>query len=124
MLYVIGKGDSMKVLTLGDHVADAIKPSTIASLEVKVRDDLRIALTLIKHAENLAQLMTFRGTGLTQLTSSDTSDFHYGTTATGVLLRPIDDHGTPLAVDGTNLNAVFSVAILAVGLSLKEATTR
>lgn len=122
---MIGKGDSVKVLPLGDHIADAIKPSMIASLEARARSDLRIVLTVIKYAENMAQLMTFRGAGLTRLTNSETSDFHYGTTATGVLIRPIDDHGTQIAVDGTrtSLNTVFSVAILAVGLSLKEATT-
>jgi hypothetical protein len=115
----------MKVLPLGDHVTEAIKPSALARLETHVRDDLRIALTVIKHAENMAQLMTFRGTRLTRLTNSDASDFHYGTTSTGVVLRPIDDHGTQLAIDHSrsSLSAVFSVAILAVGPSLKEATT-
>lgn len=115
----------MKVLPLGDHVAEAIKPSALARLEARVSEDLRVALTVIKHAENLAQLMTFRGTTLTQITNSDASDFHYGTSAAGVVLRPIDDQGTHLAVDHSraSLSTVFSVAILAVGLSLKEATT-
>lgn len=116
----------MNVLPLGEPVAEAIKPSTIAGLEAEVRDDLRIALTFIKYAESMAHLMTCRGTKLTRLTNSDTSDFHYGTTATGVLLRAIDDQGEQLAVDDTrvSLNTVFSVAILAVGLSLGEAITR
>lgn len=114
----------MKVLPLGEHTAEAIKPSSLGRLEARVKDDLRITLTVIKHAETMAHLMTFRGTSLTRLTDSDKSDFHYGTNITGVVLRPIDDQGTQLAVDHTraSLSAVFSVAILAVGLSLKEAT--
>jgi hypothetical protein len=115
----------LKVLPLGDHVVDALKPSALARLEAQVREDLRIALTLIKHSESMAHLMAFRGTTLTRLTNSDTSDFHYGTTGTGVVLRPIDDQGAQLAVDHSkaSLSTVFSVAILAVDLSLKEATT-
>jgi hypothetical protein len=114
----------VKVLPLGDGVAAALQPTSLARLGDRVRDDLRIALTIIKGAESMAQLMTFRGTHLTRLANSDTSDFHYGTTVTGLVLRPIDDHGTQIAVDHTRagLSAVFSVAILAVGLSLKEAT--
>jgi hypothetical protein len=115
----------MKVLALGDHVVDAIKPSSLARLEAQVRNDLRIALTVIKHAETMAQLMAFRGTTLTRITNSGMSDFHFGTKASGLVLRPIDDQGTQLAVDHAraSLSTVFSVAILAVDLSLKEATT-
>lgn len=114
----------MKVLPLGDHVAEAITPSALARLEDRIRDDLRMALHLIKHAENLAQLATTRAVALTRLPSKEASDFHYGTNATGVILRPIDDNGAKIAVGDTapSLNAVLSVAILAVGLSLKEAT--
>ncbi len=113
------------MLPLGDHAAEAIRPSALARLEAQIRDDLRIALTLIKHSESMAHLMAFRGITLTRLTNSDMSDFHYGTAATGIVLRPIDDQGTQLAVDHSraSLSTVFSVAILAVGLSLKEATT-
>ena len=115
----------MKVLPVGDHVVEAIKPSTLSRLEAHLRDDLRIALTVIQYAETMAQLMSFRGTTLTRIADSDTSDFHYGTAATGVVLRPIDGQGTQLAVDHSraSLSTVFSVAILAVGQSLKEATT-
>lgn len=116
----------MKVLCLGDDVVEAIKPSVLARLGAQVRDDLRIALTVIKHAETMGQLMAFRGTTLTRIGDSNESDFHYGTTATGVVLRPIDDQGTQLVVDHSraSLSTVFSVAIVAVGLSLKEATSR
>ncbi|WP_133787333.1 hypothetical protein [Kribbella sp. VKM Ac-2571] len=78
---------------------------------------------MIKYAETMVQLAAFRGISLTRLANSDVSDFHYGTDITGVVLRPIDDQGIQLAVDhnSANLSAVFSVAILAVGLSLKEA---
>jgi hypothetical protein len=115
----------LKVLSLGDHVVEAIKPSALARLEAQVRDDLRIVLTVIKHAETMAHLTTFRGTALTRISKSDTSDFHYGTTATGVVLRPIDDQGSQIPVERSRacLSTVYSVAILAVGLSLKEATT-
>ena len=115
----------MKVLLVGDHVVEAIKPSALARLEAHLRGDLRTALTVIKYAETMAQLMSFRGTTLTRIADSDTSDFHYGTAATGVVLRPIDGQGIQLAVDHSraSLSTVFSVAILAVGQSLKEATT-
>lgn len=114
----------MKVLALDDHVADALKPSAVASLGEEVSDDLRIVLTFIKYAENMAHLVTPKGTNLTRLTNNGASDYHYGTTATGVLLRPIDEHGKHLAIDDSkaSLSTVHSVAILAVGLSLKEAT--
>jgi len=113
------------VLPLGDGVAAAIQPTSLARLGARVRDDLRIILTVVKNAETMAQLMTFRGTQLTRLTDSETSDFHYGTAITGLVIQPVDDHGTQIAVDHTKagLSAVFSVAILAVELSLKEATT-
>lgn len=112
----------MKVLTLGDHIADALKPSAVAALGAAVSHDLRIVLTFIKYAENMAHLMTPKGTKLTRLTNTDASDYHYGTTATGVLIRPIDEHGLHLAIDDTrtSLSTVYSVAILAVGPSLKE----
>lgn len=115
----------MRVLPLGDHVAEAIKPSSLGRLEARVKNDLRIALTHIKYAETLSQLMSFRGTTLTRLAGLETSDFHYGTDITGVVLRPIDNHGTQLAVDhtSTSLSAVFSVALVAVGPSLEEATS-
>ena len=124
-LYENGKGSDLRVLSLGDDVVEAIKPSALARLEAQVSDDLRIILTVIKHAKTMAHLTTFRGTTLTRITNSDTSDFHYGTTATGVVLRPIDDQGTqlPVAHSRARLSTVYSVAILAVGLSLKEATT-
>jgi hypothetical protein len=112
----------MKVLPLGD-AADALKPSSVIALGAAGSYDLRIVLTIIKYAENMAHLMAPRSTTLTRLANADTSDFHYGTPATGVLLRPIDEHGQHLATDGTrtSLSTVYSVAILAVGLSLKEA---
>jgi len=115
----------VKVLPLGDGVAEAIRPSSLTCLEARVRDDLRITLTVIKYAETMAHLMAFRGTSLTRLTIPGASDFHYGTDITGVVLHPVEDQGTQLAVDHTkaSLGAVFSVAILAVGLSLKEATS-
>lgn len=115
----------MKVLPLGGDVAEAIRPSSLVRLEARVKDDLRITLTVLKHAETMAHLMDFRGTSLTRLTSPGATDFHYGTAITGVVLRPVDDQGIQLAVDHTksSLSAVFSVAILAVGLSLKEATS-
>lgn len=115
----------MKVLPFGDGVAEAIRPSSLTCLEGRVRDDLRVILTVIKYAETMAHLMSFRGTSLTRLTIPVPPDFHYGTDITGVVLRPVDDQGTQLAVDHTraSLGAVFSVAILAVGLSLKEATS-
>ena len=113
----------MKVLPLGDHVANALKPSAVTALGAAISHDLRVVLTFIKYAENMAQLMTTKSTNLTVLANTDTADFHYGTPATGVLLRPIDEHGNHLATDGTrtSLSTVYSVAILAVGLSLKEA---
>lgn len=113
----------MKVLPLGDRVTEAIRPSALACHEARIRDDLRMALHLIKHAEDLAQLATTRTVALTRLPSKEASDFHYGTNATGVILRPIDDNGAPIALGDTapSLSAVLSVAILAVGLSLKEA---
>lgn len=113
----------MKVLPLGDQVADALRPSAVAALSAAVSQDLRIVLTFIKYAENMAHLTTSRGTRLTRLTNTDVSDFYYGTTAAGVLMRAIDDQGSPLVVDGaeTSLSAVYAVAILAVGLSLKDA---
>jgi hypothetical protein len=122
--YQIGKGGRVKVLPLGDSVAEAITPSALAGLEDRIRDDLRMALHLIKHAENLGQLATTRAVALTRLPTKEASDFHYGTNATGVTLRAIDDNGAKIAVGDTapSLNAVLSVAILAVGLSLKEAT--
>lgn len=82
-----------------------------------------MALYLIKHAETLAQLATTRAAALTRLPNKEASDFHYGTTATGLVLRAIDDNAARIAADHTapGLKAVFSVAILAVGLSLKEA---
>lgn len=122
--YQIGKGIHVKVLPLGDRVAEAITPSALTCLDARIRDDLRMTLHLIKHAENLAQLATTRAVALTRLPSKEVSDFHYGTNATGVILRPIDDNGAQIAVGDTapSLNAVLSVAILAVGLSLKEAT--
>jgi len=114
----------VKVLPLGDDVVEAIRPTALTRLEGQVRDDLRLALHLIQHAETLAQLATTRAAILTRLPSKEAPDFHYGTTATGVVLRPIDDNGTQIAVDHTahSLRVVLSVAILAVGLSLKEAT--
>lgn len=114
----------MKIVAHGDHVAEAITPSALACLKAHIRDDLRMALHLIKHAETLAQLATTRAVGLTRLPRAEQSDFHYGTHATGVILRPVDDNGTEFAVDSTiaSLTAVSAVAILAVGLSLKEAT--
>jgi hypothetical protein len=114
----------LKVLPVGDGVAAAITPSALACLEERIRDDLRMALHLLKHAENLGQLATTRAVALTRLPTSEASDFHYGTSATGVTLRAIDDNGAKFAVGDTalSLNAVLSVAVLAVGLSLKEAT--
>jgi len=114
----------VKVLPLGEGVATAIMPSALACLEDRIRDDLRMALHLIKHAENLGQLATTRAVALTRLPTNEASDFHYGTTAIGVTLRAIDDNGANIAVDDTapSLNAVLSVAVLAVGLSLKEAS--
>ena len=115
----------MKVLAVGDHVAEAITPSALACLGGRLRADLRMALYLIQHAETMAQLATTKAAGLTRLPNKEAPDFHYGTNATGVVLRPIDDNGAQIAVDHTvaSLNAVFSVAILAVGMSLKEATS-
>lgn len=112
------------VVPLGDHVADALMPSSVAALDVAASCDLRIVLTLIKFSESMAHLMTPKGTKLTRLPNGATADYHYGTTVTGVLLRPIDEHGNHLITDGTriSLRTVYSVAILAVGLSLKEAT--
>ena len=114
----------MKVLPLGDHVADALRPSAVATLGAASSHDLRIVLTFIKYAETMAHLMTSKGTKLTRLTNTDAPDYHYGTTATGVLLRPIDERGKHLAIDDTRtgLSTVYAVAILAVGLSLKEAS--
>lgn len=114
----------MKVLPLGDGVADAMAPSALACLENRTREDLRMALHLIKHAENLGQLATTRAVALTRLPNKEASDFHYGTSVTGVTLRAIDDNGARIAVgdNAPSLNAVLSVAVLAVGLSLKEAT--
>ena len=114
----------MKVLPLGDGVAMAITPSALACLDDRIRDDLRMALHLIKHAENLGQLATTRAVALKRLPTNEASDFHYGTTATGVTLRAIDDDGARITVDdtATSLKAVLSVAVLAVGLSLKEAS--
>lgn len=113
----------MKVLPLGDEVADALRPSAVSALRAAVSQDLRIVLTFIKYAENMAHLTTSKGARLTRLTNTDVSDFYYGTTVTGVLMRPIDDRGSHLAIDGTrtSLSTVYSVAILAVGLSLKDA---
>lgn len=113
----------MKVLPLDEHVVDALKPSAVTTLGTAVSHELRIVLTFIKYAESMAQLMTARSTSLTRLANEDTADFHYGTAVTGVLLRPIDDYGQHIATDGslTSLGTVYSVAILAVGLSLKEA---
>jgi hypothetical protein len=73
----------------------------------------------------MSQLALFRGTTLTRLADIETSDFHYGTDVTGVVLRPIDSNGTQLAVDhaSTSLSAVSSVAIVAVGANLEEATS-
>jgi hypothetical protein len=115
----------VRVLPLGDHVVDAIRPSSLARLQSRVRDDLRITLTVIKYAETMSQLALFRGTTLTRLADVETSDFHYGTGITGVVLRPIDNNGTQLAVDhaSTSLSAVDSVAIVAVGPNLEEATS-
>ena len=115
----------MKVLPFSDQVAAALHPSAVASLEATISKDLRIVLTFIQHAEDMAQLLKPRGARLTRLTDVPAPDYHYGTGATGVLLRPIDDRGTRLSTDGsmTSLRAVYSVAILRVGLSLKEALT-
>lgn len=114
----------MNVLPLGDGVADAIKPSAVAAHGGVVSHDLRILLTIIKFAGNMAHLTTSKGTKLTLLANADPADFHYGTPATGVLLRPIDELGKHLKTNGTrhSLSTVYSVAILAVGLSLKEAS--
>jgi hypothetical protein len=114
----------VRVLPLGDGVGEAILPTSLERLRARVRDDLRIVLTVVKNAETMAQLMAFRGIQLTRLTDSETSDFHYGTAATGLVLQPVDEEGIQMAVDRTmaGLSAVCSVAILAVGLSLKEAT--
>lgn len=121
---MIGKGDPINVLPLCDGVADALEPSAVAAHGGVVSHDLRIILTFIKYAANMAHLTTSKGTKLTLLTNADGPDFHYGTTATGVLLRPVNELGNNLNVDGTrtSLSAVYSVAILAVGLSMKEAS--
>ncbi|CAN5328047.1 hypothetical protein BH09ACT10_BH09ACT10_16810 [soil metagenome] len=113
----------MIVLPLGDGVADALEPSAVTARGGVISRDLRILLTFIKFAGNLAHLTTSKGAKLTLLTNAGAPDFHYGTTATGVLLRPIDELGKHLNTDGTphSLSTVYSVAILAVGLSLKEA---
>lgn len=122
---MIGKGDFVRVLPASDQVATALHPSAVASLEAAISKDLRIILTFIQHAENMAQLLNPKGARLTRLFDVSAPDYHYGTDATGVLLRPIDDHGSILSTDGTraSLSAVYSVAILTVGLSLKEALT-
>ncbi|MDO7868522.1 hypothetical protein [Nocardioides jiangxiensis] len=122
-LYRSSKGKRVKVLPVGEAVADAIHPSALARLEGRVRDDLRMALHLLKHAETLAQLATTRAAALTRLTPKQVSDFHYGTPASGLILRPIDDRGRPIPVDQnpTGLSRVLAVAICAVGMSLKEA---
>ncbi|HZW44386.1 MAG TPA: hypothetical protein VFF32_08360 [Dermatophilaceae bacterium] len=114
----------MNVLPLGDGVADALEPSAVAAHGGVVSRDLRILLTFVKFAGNMAHLTTSKGTKLTVLANADPADFHYGTPAAGVLLRPIDDLGKHLKTDGTrhSLSTVYSVAILAVGLSLKEAS--
>lgn len=114
----------MDVLPLGDGVADALEPSAVAAHGGVVSHDLRIILTFIKYAANMAHLTTTKGTKLTLLTRTDNPDFHYGTNATGVLLRPVNELGKHLNIDGTrtSLSTVYSVAILAVGLSLKEAS--
>lgn len=114
----------MNVLPLGDGVARAIEPSAVAAHGGVISHDLRILLTFIKFAGNMAHLTTSKGIKLTRLANTDPAEFHYGTPATGVLLRPIDELGNHLKTDGTrhSLSAVYSVAILAVGLSLKEAS--
>lgn len=119
---MIGKGDRLHVLPLGEGVADALHPSAVAARGRVVSHDLRIVLTFIKFAANMAHLTTSKGAKLTLLTNAEASDFHFGTTATGVLLRPVNELGNNLNIDGTrtSLRAVTSVAILAVGLSLKE----
>jgi hypothetical protein len=116
---------AVRVLHLDEQVAEAITPVAVARLEACVSDDLRLVLTLIGQADTMAQLRPFRSVGLTRLTHPGPCDFHYGTNVTGVLLRPIDDNGTQIAVDHTaaSLSEISSVAIVAVGLSLKEATT-
>ena len=115
----------MLVLPLGDAVAEAITPTSLARLNDRNRDDLRIALTIIKLADTMAELMRFRGTHLTRITNANPHHFHYGTAVTGVVLRPIDDHGAVIALDDTiGLDTVSAVAILAVDMSLKEATTQ
>lgn len=114
----------MHVLPLGDDVADAIEPSAVAAHGGVVSRDLRILLTYIKFAGDMTHLTTSRGTTLTLIAKAEPADFHFGTPATGVLLRPINELGTHLETDGTrhSLVNVYSVAILSVGLSLKEAS--
>lgn len=115
----------MKVLPLGDGVAEAITPSALHRLEERVRSDLRLALHLIKHAESFAQLATTRAVALTRLSNKEASDFHYGTAENGLVLRPIDDNGLQITADATTTRptTVLCVAILAVGLSLTEANS-
>jgi hypothetical protein len=112
----------VRVLPLDDHVAEAITP---AAVEARVSDDLRLVMTLIGQADTLAQLRSFRCLRLTRLTRPGPCDFHCGTTETGVVLRPVDDNGNQIAVDhmAAGLSGVRSVAIVAVDLTLKEATT-
>jgi hypothetical protein len=114
----------VNVLPLGNGVANALEPSAVAAHGGVVSHDLRILLTFIKFAGNMAHLTTSKGTKLTLLANAGPADFHYGTPATGVLLRPIDELGQHLNTDGTShsLGTVYSVAILAVGLSLREAS--
>ena len=114
----------MNVLPLGNGVADALVPSAVAAHGGAVSHDLRILLTYVKLAGNMAHLTKSKGTRLTLLANAGRADFHYGTPMTGLLLSPIDELGKPLITDGTrhSLSTVYSVAILAVGLSLKEAS--
>jgi hypothetical protein len=117
------KAKLIKVLTLDDEVADALKPSAVAALDAAVSHDLRIVLTFIKYAQHMADLSRSKGTKLIRLSNTHASDYHYGTSATGVLIRPVDENGIHRAVTDTrtSLSTVYSVAILAVGLSLNEA---
>ncbi|WP_269304723.1 hypothetical protein [Aeromicrobium sp. HA] len=114
----------MNVLPLGNGVAEALEPSAVAAHGGVVSHDLRILLTYVKLAGNMAHLTKSKGTRLTQLANVGRTEFHFGTPATGLLLSPIDELGKPLHTDGTrhSLSTVFSVAILAVGLPLKEAS--
>lgn len=113
----------MNVLPLDGGVVQALEPSAVAARGGAVSNDLCTILTIIKFARTMAHLTAWKGTTLTHLTDRDPAEFHYGTQTTGVLMRPIDELGRDLCTDGTNdsLSGVYSVAILAVGLSLKEA---